>query len=43
LKAITVKNPKTRYHAGYMAGMILFMRKILSDKQFDKMIMSQFK
>jgi len=43
LKAITVKNPKTRYHAGYMAGMILFMRKILSDKQFDKMIMSQLK
>jgi short-subunit dehydrogenase len=43
LKAITAKNPKTRYHAGYMAGTILFMRKILSDKQFDRMIMSQFK
>jgi short-subunit dehydrogenase len=43
LKAITVKHPKTRYHAGYMAGIILFMRKILSDKQFDSMIMSQLK
>jgi short-subunit dehydrogenase len=43
LKAISVKNPKTRYHAGHMANVVLFMRKILSDKQFDKMIMSQLK
>lgn len=43
LKAITVKNPKTRYHAGFMATPILMARKILSDKQFDKMMMSQVK
>jgi short-subunit dehydrogenase len=43
LKAITVKNPKTRYHAGFMAGPILMAKKILSDKQFDKMMMSQVK
>jgi len=43
LKAITAKKPKTRYHAGFMAGPILFLRKVLSDKQFDGMIMSQIK
>jgi short-subunit dehydrogenase len=43
LKAITVKNPKTRYHAGFMATPILIARKFLSDKQFDKMMMSQVK
>jgi short-subunit dehydrogenase len=43
LKAITTKRPKTRYHAGFMAGPVLIVRKILSDKQFDKIIMSQVK
>ncbi len=43
LKAITTRNPKTRYHAGFMATPILLARKILSDKQFDKMMMSQVK
>jgi short-subunit dehydrogenase len=43
LKAITVKNPKTRYHAGYMAGPVLFLRKLLPDKLFYKMLMSQLK
>jgi short-subunit dehydrogenase len=43
LKAITAQSPKTRYHAGFMAGPVLMARKILSDKQFDKVIMSQVK
>jgi short-subunit dehydrogenase len=43
LKAITAISPKTRYHAGFMAGPVLMARKILSDKQFDKVIMSQVK
>jgi NADP-dependent 3-hydroxy acid dehydrogenase YdfG len=43
LKAITTNNPKTRYHAGFMANTILMARKILSDKQFDRMMMSQVK
>jgi short-subunit dehydrogenase len=42
-KAINSKKPKTRYHGGYMAGIALFMRKILSDRAFDKMILSQLK
>ncbi len=43
LKAITADRPRTRYHAGFMAGPILMARKILSDRQFDNMIMSQVK
>jgi len=42
-EAITAKNPKTRYSGGYMAGPILFLRKILSDKMMDKIIASQIK
>jgi short-subunit dehydrogenase len=42
-KAITAKKPLARYAAGYMAKPALFMRKILSDRVFDKMIMSQVK
>ncbi|GAB3522995.1 oxidoreductase [Emticicia fontis] len=43
LKAITAKKPKARYAAGYMSGIILFMKKWLSDGMFDRMIMSQMK
>ncbi|MFY0252541.1 oxidoreductase [Chitinophaga sp. 30R24] len=43
LKAVTVAKPKTRYHAGFMAGTVLFAKKWLSDRQFDKMILSQLK
>lgn len=43
LKSITAKNPKTRYHGGYLSGVILFLRKILTDKQFDKLMLSQVK
>jgi short-subunit dehydrogenase len=43
LKSITTKNPKTRYHGGHMAGIILFLKKILTDKQFDKLLLGQMK
>lgn len=39
-KAISASNPKTRYAAGKMAKMTLFMRRWLSDKMFDKIILS---
>jgi short-subunit dehydrogenase len=42
-KAINAKKPKTRYHGGYMAGPALFMRKLLSDRVFDRFLMSQLK
>jgi NAD(P)-dependent dehydrogenase (short-subunit alcohol dehydrogenase family) len=42
-KAIDAKNPKTRYSGGFMAGPLLFLRKILSDRMMDKLFMSQLK
>lgn len=42
-KSIEAKRPKTRYTGGTMAKPMLFLRKILPDKLFDKMLMSQFK
>lgn len=42
-KAILSENPSTRYTAGSGAKIILFARKILSDKLFDKLFMSQIK
>lgn len=38
LKAITARRPKTRYAAGYMARPSIFLRKILSDRLFDRII-----
>lgn len=42
-KGIEAKNPKTRYIGGAMAKPMLFMRSILSDKMFDRIVMSQMK
>jgi len=42
-KAIGAKKPKTRYSGGYMAKLGLFMRWLLPDRLFDKMLMSQLK
>jgi len=42
-KAINAKKPKTRYVAGKMAKPLMFMRKLLSDRMFDRIIMSQVK
>jgi len=42
-KAVNSKKPKTRYARGKMAGMLLFLRKWLSDRAFDKAVMSQVK
>ena len=40
-KAIQSKNPKTRYSGGYMAGFILFLRRVVPDRIIDKMILSK--
>ena len=42
-KAIAAQNPKTRYAAGKMSGQVLFLRRWLSDKAFDKMLMGMGK
>lgn len=40
-RAVAAKKPKTRYAKGKMGRPLIFLRKILSDKLFDKLIMSQ--
>lgn len=42
-KGIEAKNPKTRYLGGAMAKPMLFLRSILPDKLFDRIVMSQMK
>lgn len=38
LKSVSVKRPKTRYAVGAMSGISLFMRRIVSDRVFDRII-----
>jgi NADP-dependent 3-hydroxy acid dehydrogenase YdfG len=42
-KGIEAKCPKTRYVGASGAKMMLFLRKIMSDRMFDRMVMSQMK
>ncbi|OIN56746.1 oxidoreductase [Arsenicibacter rosenii] len=42
-KGIEARRPRARYVGGGMAGVMLFFRKILSDKLFDRLIISQMK
>lgn len=42
-KGIESNCPKTRYVGAAGAKMMLFLRRVLSDKVFDKMVMSQMK
>jgi len=42
-RAITSNHPKTRYATGANAKIILFLRKILSDKMFDFVMLSTYK
>lgn len=42
-KAIFAKRPKTRYSGGFMAAPLLFLKRVLTDRLFDKLMMSQLK
>ncbi|MBW7455430.1 SDR family NAD(P)-dependent oxidoreductase [Paenibacillus sepulcri] len=42
-KAIAAKNPKIRYAVGKMAKPLIILRKWISDRNFDRLIMSQMK
>lgn len=42
-KAINSNNPKTRYVVGGGARLLLFVKRILPDKLFDKLFLSQMK
>jgi hypothetical protein len=36
---LKAERPRTRYHAGMMARPMLFLRRYLSDRKFDRMTM----
>jgi NAD(P)-dependent dehydrogenase (short-subunit alcohol dehydrogenase family) len=42
-QGIETNKPKTRYVSGAMLKLVLLLRRLLSDKMFDKMILSQIK
>ena len=42
MKAIKTPKPKARYVGGYLAKPLLWLRRWLSDKNFDRLIMSSF-
>lgn len=42
-KAVNSKKPKIRYISGKFAKMSIFLRTILSDRMFDRMVMSMMK
>jgi NAD(P)-dependent dehydrogenase (short-subunit alcohol dehydrogenase family) len=37
VQAVQSRNPKTRYATGGLAGTMLFLRRVLSDRAFDAM------
>ncbi len=39
-KAVRAKRPRTRYVTGYMARPLLLTRSLLSDRLYDKIIVS---
>ncbi len=42
IKAVDSQKPKTRYVAGAYAKPLMFLRKYLGDRRFDKILMKQF-
>lgn len=43
VKALRAKRPAIRYHGGLMAGPLLFLRRWLSDRMFDRLVMAAFR
>lgn len=43
VRIVNSQRPRTRYAVGYMAGFMLFMRRFLSDRLFERVIMSNFR
>lgn len=41
--ALRAKRPRPRYHAGLAAGPLLFLRRHLSDRMFDRLIMMAYR
>lgn len=43
VKALKANQPATRYHGGGSAGLLLSMRRRMSDRMFDEVVMSTFR
>jgi len=43
VQALKARTPRTRYHGASGSGMILFLRHVLSDRMYDRLVMSQFR
>lgn len=43
VRAVRARRPKTRYVAGNLARPLMFVRKFLGDRVYDRLIMSQFR
>jgi NAD(P)-dependent dehydrogenase (short-subunit alcohol dehydrogenase family) len=43
VRALKAKRPATRYHGGQLAGPLLFLRRVLSDRMLDALIMAPFR
>jgi NAD(P)-dependent dehydrogenase (short-subunit alcohol dehydrogenase family) len=43
VKALKARRPATRYHGGGNASLLLSMRRRMSDRMFDKVVMSTFR
>jgi hypothetical protein len=43
VKALKAKRPATRYHGGRLAGPLLFLRRVLSDRMLDALILWAFR
>lgn len=42
VRIIASESPRTRYAVGYMANTAIWMRRLLSDRMFERLIMSQY-
>ncbi|MET0256241.1 MAG: oxidoreductase [Luteibacter sp.] len=42
IKALRARTPRTRYHGSQYSGLILFLRYVLPDRMYDRLIMSQY-
>ncbi|AGH50545.1 MULTISPECIES: oxidoreductase [Sphingomonadales] len=43
VRALKARRPRARYHGGLYAGTFLFLRRVLPDRLFDRMIMAALK
>jgi NAD(P)-dependent dehydrogenase (short-subunit alcohol dehydrogenase family) len=43
VKALKAKRPATRYHGGKLAGPLLFLRSVLTDRMFDALTLAAFR